>query len=182
MVMEFYPDIHIEAYTVLQKETGVEDLFFFDERNARNEFMERVLKTGKPYRIDGETRKRRGDNDYMVVYDDRIEILGRIRWMLAHELGHIFLGHFTQFDITELVRGDNGENDICPLSDEEYDVLEKEAHRFAATFLSTAIIIKQIVAVKISQGIEALRDICGLSEEFAIIRLGQLKDLPYESY
>lgn len=178
-ISEYYPEINIASYTELQKNTGEADPLFFSERNARNDFLESFAHTGRNSRIDGETRKFQGGNDYLVVYDDRVGSEQRIRWTIAHELGHIFLGHFTQFTIKSLVRGCAGTEAHGGMTEEEYGVLEKEAHCFAAAFLTPFIIIKKIEACKTIQGIQ---DICDVSNEAAIKRLGELKKLHYGSY
>ncbi|OLN29951.1 hypothetical protein DSOL_3291 [Desulfosporosinus metallidurans] len=49
-------------------------------------------------------------------------IKGRTNWTIAHELGHIILNHFIEFDI------DN-------LNDEEHDILDREAEIFARELL-----------------------------------------------
>ena len=176
---DFYPEIHIASYTELKENTGEADPLFFSERNARYEFLESFTHTGKSSHIDGETRRIRGRNDFLLVYDDRIGSEYRIRWTIAHELGHIFLGHFTQFDITTVVRGETGTRVHSSLSDKEYGVLEVEAHYFAAAFLVPATVVKKIPCCKTPRGI---MDICAISEDAAIRRLNELRQLPYGSY
>lgn len=51
----------------------------------------------------------------------------RIRWTLAHELGHIILNHFGEFDATSLCGPG--------LTEEEYGVLDVEANTFASELL-----------------------------------------------
>ena len=61
--------------------------------------------TGKedPLNIDREgaeakTEVVRGGSDFLIVYDERIGYDKRIRWTIAHEIGHIVLGHLIDFD------------------------------------------------------------------------------------
>jgi Zn-dependent peptidase ImmA (M78 family) len=58
---------------------------------------------------------------YIVSIDEEM-IKGRKNWTIAHELGHIILKHFIEFDI------DN-------LTDEENDILDREAEIFAREIL-----------------------------------------------
>ena len=51
----------------------------------------------------------------------------RIRWTLAHELGHIVLNHFDEFEDTRLSQ--------TGLTEEEYGVLDVEANVFASELL-----------------------------------------------
>lgn len=73
----------------------------------------------------------RGTNTYIIGYDERIVNQQRIRWTLAHEIGHIVLGHLDQYEATALTRGG--------LTDKQYGVLEVEAHWFAAELLAPKI-------------------------------------------
>ena len=36
-------------------------------------------------------------DDYLIVYDERVDNSQRIRWTLAHEIGHIVMGHLVDF-------------------------------------------------------------------------------------
>ncbi|MEG0519981.1 MAG: ImmA/IrrE family metallo-endopeptidase [Erysipelotrichaceae bacterium] len=56
------------------------------------------------------------NEQYYIVYDDRGNI-GRIRWTLAHELGHFFLGHDSKSNT------------------QDYDKQETSANYFAAQLL-----------------------------------------------
>lgn len=71
---------------------------------------------------------RRNDNTYIILYNDLVKNTGRIRFTLAHELGHFILKHHEKTDKTILSR--------YSLSDDEYDVFEKEANYFAKRLLA----------------------------------------------
>lgn len=74
-------------------------------------------------------------NEYLILYNENVNEY-RIRFSLAHELGHIVLGHLNE-EITELSRG--GLDDIT------YYKMEGEANVFAGNFLAPPIIINEIV-------------------------------------
>lgn len=67
-----------------------------------------------------------GKEDYLILYDESKKV-GRKRFTIAHELGHYFLKHHQLIDETVISRGE--------ITDEEYDVLEKEANYFARLLL-----------------------------------------------
>lgn len=59
-----------------------------------------------------------GGNIYIVLYNENISNLGRLNWTLAHEVGHIYLGHVSDGPTEEI-----------------------EAHYFAAQLLMPEIVI-----------------------------------------
>lgn len=177
-ICEHYPEIHIVSYTELKEKTPCSDPFDFDRRNAQNDFLATLMRRNTSDRIDGETHKYRGDKEYLVVYDDRIGSERRIRWTIAHELGHIFLGHFVDYTLTSFQRGASGEVRLG-LTDEDYGVLEVEAHYFASAFLSPSAVIRKINSCESAYGI---MEICNISEDAAYKRFDELKRLPSGSY
>lgn len=67
---------------------------------------------------------------YYIYYNDldyHIVNSNRYRWNIAHELGHILLGHLSENGKTRILRSS--------LSDSEYDELEEEADYFAQLIL-----------------------------------------------
>lgn len=70
---------------------------------------------------------------YLIVYNNQ-KPATRIRFSLAHELGHIVLGHLNDAR-TELERGG--------LDDVTYHILEGEANTFAGNFLAPPILIHE---------------------------------------
>lgn len=77
-----------------------------------------------------------GENEYIVVYNDDTSdnLVQRIRFSLAHELGHISLDHFKNGE-TILARNRFG------ISDNRYKYLEKEADIFANQLLAPSYLI-----------------------------------------
>lgn len=63
---------------------------------------------------------------YKIVYNEK-SYLDRIRFTIAHEIGHIVLNHLIEFKQTRLSRGG--------LTKQEYWVLEREADIFATNLL-----------------------------------------------
>ena len=108
----------------------------------------------------------------MIVYDERIGYDKRIRWTIAHEIGHIALGHLHDFDKTALCRGGLTEN--------EYQVLESEAHYFACEILSPKTIIRRFRhLLRDAAGIASL---CDISYDAAVIRMKELARLDFDYY
>ena len=102
---------------------------------------------------DAKTKHRRGDTEYLVVYDDREANYRRVRWTIAHEIAHIMLGHLLEFEATALSRGS--------LTEKDYHTLEREADCFAANLLAPMTIIRRIS--RLTKKNELMK-ICDLSE------------------
>ena len=76
---------------------------------------------------------------YIIFYNDLdsyFKIPERIRWTLAHELGHVLLEHHKLSDKTKIFRS--------TLSDDEYSWMESEANRFASLLLANPIILDKL--------------------------------------
>lgn len=102
---------------------------------------------------------------YSIAYNDRIRSLGRIRFTLMHEVGHIYLRHLEEFDKTILSRGG--------LSDKEYKTLETEADTFASEVLAP-------YEVMLAMGLEnyqLIQRACGLSTQAAKVKASRIFDL-----
>lgn len=95
---------------------------------------------------------------YIIYYNDitpsKISS-NRYRWNIAHELGHIFLNHHTNWQQTKLFRS--------KLSDKEYRQLENEADRFAAYLLVPHILIS---LYKIQSKV-SMMEVCKISKPAA---------------
>ncbi|GAQ24257.1 Zn-dependent peptidase ImmA, M78 family [Tepidanaerobacter syntrophicus] len=97
-------------------------------------------------------------DEYKIVYNDEIRSIGRIRWTIMHEIGHIVLNHLKDYTQTILTRGG--------LSEENYRILEEEADFFAGQILAPPIILSGL-KIKSSQDIAK---VCKLSKEASIYR------------
>lgn len=102
------------------------------------------------------------DGRYVIVYDDAVFSQGRIIWTIAHEIGHIVMGHLRDFEQTEIHKG---------LTLKENTVLEKEADTFASEFLAPAEVLIRCQCVKKNLIIK----LCGLSEQAASYRENYLQ-------
>lgn len=135
---EFDANWNLLSWSELKHSTNKEDPFYLRRDKA-----------------EAKTNIQRGTNDYIIVYDDVLFDLERIRWTLAHEIGHIVLGHLVYFEETALSRGG--------LNKEQYGVLEVEAHWFAGMLLSPHAILN-LYNIKDSTFISFL---CNLSKTSA---------------
>jgi len=75
-------------------------------------------------------------NKYIILYNDTVENVGRIRWTIAHELGHFMLKHNEISNKSVYARNS--------LTEEEYEVFEKEANCFARNLLAPAPVVYQL--------------------------------------
>lgn len=71
--------------------------------------------------------------EYIVAYNHSVCPEGRIRWTLAHELGHIALGHLEDFPQTRLSN--------FTVTPEELKVLDQEANKFASEVLAPTVLL-----------------------------------------
>ena len=102
------------------------------------------LKNGQPVR-------------YLICYNDQAEIPERLTFSLAHEIGHILLGHFAF-----------GQPDGLP--EAQARLLDAEANAFAAALLAPAAVVAQLRSVNSGAG----RHIFGLSISGWQVRLDTL--------
>lgn len=75
-------------------------------------------------------------DEYLILYNDQVTNKGRVRWTLAHELGHYILKHNEITNKAILSRSS--------LSDDEYDVFEAEANCFARELLTPPPVLREI--------------------------------------
>ena len=93
-------------------------------------------------------------NRYVIYYNDLGRLPeSRMRWTIAHELGHILCGHF---ESNKTKASQDG-----LLSDEEYRVMEKEANYFAAMLLAHP---KILIAIDVKTAYE-IEVFCNISKE-----------------
>lgn len=82
-----------------------------------------------------------GTKKFYIMYNDTLTSIERIRFTIAHELGHIFLLHLTEEKSRISRHG--------LLSESEYDYLETEANFFATELLSPKKLFKPNYTPKI---------------------------------
>ncbi len=97
------------------------------------------------------------NGSYKIIYNPFIKSRERKRFTIAHEIGHIVLGHFRN-DKLRLSRG--------ALSDEEYDIIEKEADFFACEMLMPLPIVKTMGLQKA----EEIQEVFRVSKQAALNR------------
>ena len=110
---------------------------------------------------DGATFRQHGL--YFIAYNDRVKSPGRIRFTIAHEIGHIYLNHLVHFERTRITR--------LGLTPSEMEVLENEADCFARNVLSPSTIVKFLQLREANQLIKPF----GLSFKAARTRLNFLR-------
>jgi rRNA maturation endonuclease Nob1 len=102
-----------------------------------------------------------GEN-YTIAYNDTIQNQGRIRFTLMHEIGHIYMGHLTDFDETILKRS--------TLTDRKYKILENEVNSFARNVLAPVLIVKELALSSTYDMVKYF----GLSQAAATVRFKAL--------
>ncbi len=94
----------------------------------------------------------KGQRIYVTIYKTLNRNIGHIRFTKAHELGHIFLRHFEDFDIPSTFNIQNNH---------DYWVLEREAEMFAAELLAPTAILRACNCLDRAK----IQSLCNLSEE-----------------
>ncbi|MCM3030342.1 ImmA/IrrE family metallo-endopeptidase [Niallia sp. MER 6] len=74
--------------------------------------------------------------NHTIAYNDTIQVQGRVRFTLMHEIGHIYMNHLVDFDETILLRS--------TLTNAKYKVLENEANSFARNSLAPVMVVKDL--------------------------------------
>lgn len=153
-IIRNFPEWHLAGWLELRANTGIDDPLNINKDMA-----------------EAKTVLQRGTSDYLIVFDERIDNPQRIRWTLAHEIGHIIMGHLIEFDATALNR--HG------LTEKEHGVLEVEAHWFAAELLAPKTIIRRFNFHDNPWGISL---ICDISKDAAERRLKEIMKIDYGYY
>lgn len=96
---------------------------------------------------------RKTHNQYLIAYNDTIKSKQRIRFSLAHELGHYILKHNEITHKTSFARNS--------LSDADYQIFELEANCFARALLAPPIILKDFENFTP----RIIEEVCGLSKQ-----------------
>ncbi len=140
---------------------------------------QKILRSDDPFHLkqqnaEGRTIRMRDTGKYYIVYDDvTIKSPDRISWTIMHEIGHVILGHLVEFGETALNRGG--------ITNEQYGVLEVEAHYFAAEFLMPTAILKYLNGITVDQ----IALLFGVSDKAAgkkYKRVFETSYLPYDRY
>ncbi|MCM1400322.1 MAG: ImmA/IrrE family metallo-endopeptidase [Clostridium sp.] len=95
-------------------------------------------------------------NRYCIYYNDidfNLKSSNRVRWNLAHELGHILLGHHTITSSDKLFRSN--------ISNQIYDCIEEEANYFAQLLLVPHVVL---LSFKV-QSAREIRSLCKISDK-----------------
>lgn len=139
----------------------------------RNSFVERRSGERDPFdikkdNVDAYTFWK--DGRYLTIYDDTKPI-NRIRWTLAHEIGHIFLGHLPELRVEKLKRN------MEEISEEYYELLEVEANKFASELLTPISLLKE---ANITDK-EYISSICQVSKDAATICENEILEQSYKT-
>jgi Zn-dependent peptidase ImmA (M78 family) len=102
------------------------------------------------------------ENDqYSIILNSDEEIpFTRFRWSAMHEIGHIYLGHFTDNKVAYITDS----NPAIP--PDEYDQLEREANIFTGEVLASKWLMRSLDIVDEEQ----ITEICGISDPAALIQ------------
>lgn len=139
----------------------------------------KILKSDDPFHLrqqnaEGRTVRMRNTGKYYIVYDDvTINSPDRISWTIMHEIGHVILGHLVEFGETALNRGG--------ITNEQYGVLEVEAHYFAAEFLMPTAILKYFNGITVDE-IALLFGVSDIAAGKKYKRVFEATYLPYDRY
>lgn len=119
-IPKYFPNLQIKSYSWFAKKQGMTMQEVIDFANS----------------VEGCCYYKKSKNKYLILYNDSVENKGRMRFTIAHELGHFMLKHNEQNNNTLLSRNS--------LSVGEYDAYEKEANCFARTLLAPPTIIANL--------------------------------------
>ena len=103
-------------------------------------------------------------NQALIYYNDLDESIiksKRYRWNIAHELGHVALGHHLTYPSSRLF--------CSSMHDDEYKEAEVEADLFASYILTPYPVLRQLQI----QSADELMKICNISKHAAQIRFDQ---------
>lgn len=122
---------------------------------------------------DGTLWYRQNNNDYLLVYNDAIQNEGQKRFTIAHELGHYFLKH----DEINTQPPSLATDKLGLISDEEYDIDEKEANYFAKRLLAPVPLIIDIGKIIGSIDIPTMANIFNISQTAAEYVIDNMNNL-----
>lgn len=115
-----------------------------------------------PYKVNAVTIRASVFNDSFVCVVNRHSNLGRLRFTIAHEIGHVALGHFYHADDV-----------IMPhMKSNQHNRLDQEANAFATELLMPSDIIKPQLDNGVN--IDVLRKTFKVSRQCMAIRVKEL--------
>lgn len=104
---------------------------------------------------------------HAYIFFDSTLPAGRQRFTIAHEVGHLVLGHVTPGGVTTVNREPTpGDNPI-----------ERQANQFAARLLAPACVLHELGVVTP----EAIQQACGLSRQAATYRADRMQELEHRN-
>lgn len=121
-IINQYDNLHLQRYSVFAWENGMT----IDEVSDFLDSDEGCL-------------WRRNDNQYIVLYNDTIQSKERVRFTIAHEIGHYVLKHHERSNKTKVSR--------YSLTMAEDEVLEKEANYFAKRLLAPLPLVYDFISL-----------------------------------
>lgn len=106
---------------------------------------------------------------YILLYNDTINITERVRFTIAHELGHYVLKHNEKTDKTIIAR--------YSLSDQEYNRFETEANFFAKHLLVPFPVLGNYVQFFHQMDVNFIQSVFNVSYSVASYVIGNLKKM-----
>lgn len=135
----------------------------------------KALKSSDPFHLmeigaEARTLRMRNTGKYLMIYDDvHYNSEHRVGWTIMHEIGHIILGHLTDYEQTALCRGG--------LTKKGYEILEIEAHYFAAEVMMPTALLKYFPSIEIDE-ISLLFDVSEFAAKKKYKRVFQVNYMP----
>ena len=171
-ILNLYPKIILVPYTEFKKDKEfIPDRYNFDLINARIDKQNAAEPNPAKWKEHLEAFTIPIEDKYFIYYDDRVRNEGRIRWSICHELGHIFIEHFTDFDLRT--------SNFVNITDKQYGVLELEAHWYASEVLAPGPVMFFLRKKLTSEHISLL---CDISSEAAWRKKCYIELKKYEGF
>ena len=131
--------VRFASFSEFCRETGVDRAHFLSADNKSPEGLS--LSKGR---------------QYLILYDEGVKNPCRLLFTLAHELGHIMLGH----------------------TDAETPYAEREADYFAASLLAPTVVLRYLEKRDGRLTAERLCTVLPLSHEAAVRRIAEMREAP----
>lgn len=100
---------------------------------------------------DGTLQYANASKEYLIIYNENVVSQEKMRWTLAHELGHYILGHLDNVN-TSIINEDG-------LTKTEYYILESEANAFTRELLAPPPVLRALDVFDV----QSISQLCGLS-------------------